>query len=194
VVITADHGEAFGDHGECFNHGFALADETLRVPLIVRGPGISPGRTGRLTASTELAPTLLERLGIPAPDAMTGPSFAGALAGVESRGPSIVFAEATKPRPAPGPGWINAPLAKSARTATRRVGWDPVRERPTTWRSAEDPGEHRERWAEDGARPEVRALLLSLQAWAAGADPLPTEPIDDADTRRALEALGYLGP
>jgi arylsulfatase A-like enzyme len=43
VVATADHGEAFGEHGET-GHSIFVYDTTLRVPLVLRGPGIPPGR------------------------------------------------------------------------------------------------------------------------------------------------------
>src|SRR5439155_27240971 len=43
VVVTADHGEAFQEHGPR-QHGFHLYDELLRVPLVIAGPGIPAGR------------------------------------------------------------------------------------------------------------------------------------------------------
>ncbi|MBK6942779.1 MAG: sulfatase, partial [Planctomycetes bacterium] len=43
VVVTADHGESLGEHGEA-RHGFFVYDATIRVPLIVTGPGIAPAR------------------------------------------------------------------------------------------------------------------------------------------------------
>lgn len=43
VIVTADHGESLGEHGEA-RHGFFLYDATIRVPLVVAGPGITPAR------------------------------------------------------------------------------------------------------------------------------------------------------
>lgn len=43
VVVTADHGESLGEHGEA-SHGFYVYDATIRVPLIVAGPNIQPAR------------------------------------------------------------------------------------------------------------------------------------------------------
>ena len=40
VAVTADHGEAFGEHGLSFTHDFTLYDEVLRVPLVIRYPGV----------------------------------------------------------------------------------------------------------------------------------------------------------
>ena len=60
VVVTADHGEGLGDHGED-EHGVLVYEETLRVPLIVRGPGIAAGRVEREPVSlVDVAPFLLE--------------------------------------------------------------------------------------------------------------------------------------
>jgi tetratricopeptide (TPR) repeat protein len=60
VVATADHGEGLGDHGED-EHGVLVYEETLRVPLIVRGPGITAGRVEREPVSlVDVAPFLLE--------------------------------------------------------------------------------------------------------------------------------------
>ena len=60
VVVTADHGEGLGDHGED-EHGVLVYEETLRVPLILRGPGIAAGRVEREPVSlVDVAPFLLE--------------------------------------------------------------------------------------------------------------------------------------
>ncbi len=64
VVATADHGEGLGDHGED-EHGVLVYEETLRVPLIVRGPGIPAGRVEREPVSlVDVAPFLLGDTGI----------------------------------------------------------------------------------------------------------------------------------
>jgi arylsulfatase A-like enzyme len=72
VVLTSDHGEAFGEHG-AMGHGFNLHEEVLRVPLILRGPGVPAGRTDPTPVSTtDLAPTLLTAAGVPVHAEMTG--------------------------------------------------------------------------------------------------------------------------
>ena len=42
VVVTSDHGEGLGEHGEDV-HGYFVYESTLRVPLVLRGPGVAPG-------------------------------------------------------------------------------------------------------------------------------------------------------
>jgi tetratricopeptide (TPR) repeat protein len=67
VVVTADHGEGLGDHGED-EHGVLMYEATLHVPLIVRGPGINAGRVEREPVSlVDVAPFLLEAF-FPAPE------------------------------------------------------------------------------------------------------------------------------
>ena len=60
-VITADHGEQIGDHGQPVNHA-DIYRETVRVPLIMAGPGIQTGRVERRVSSLDL-PVSLARLG-----------------------------------------------------------------------------------------------------------------------------------
>lgn len=68
VIITADHGQAFGDHG-FYGHGNTLYRELVHVPLIVLGPGVPAGRRIRDTVTTrKLFPTVLDvALGITSP-------------------------------------------------------------------------------------------------------------------------------
>ena len=58
LVITADHGEEFFDH-EQLGHGHSMYDELLRVPLIVLGPGVAPGRVAAPVQLIDLLPTLI---------------------------------------------------------------------------------------------------------------------------------------
>jgi len=85
VVVTADHGEAFAEHGMSW-HGVELWEELVRVPLIVYVPGMAPRRVDVARSQIDLAPTLLGLLGLerPAegtPDAMSGESLLGDLRG-----------------------------------------------------------------------------------------------------------------
>ena len=76
IVVAADHGEAFGEHGE-FSHGLFLYDETIHVPLLIKLPGVRSrhsmieDRVGLI----DIAPTLLQEVGIAVPEAMQGASL-----------------------------------------------------------------------------------------------------------------------
>ncbi len=63
VVITADHGEAFGEHGG-HHHYCQLYQEMIRIPLIVRVPGLGPARISAPSSLVDLAPTILDLLGV----------------------------------------------------------------------------------------------------------------------------------
>ncbi len=63
VMIVSDHGEEFWEHGS-FEHGHSLYDELLRIPMILKGPGVSPGRFDAPTSLLDVAPTLAAMAGI----------------------------------------------------------------------------------------------------------------------------------
>ncbi|MDQ7088808.1 MAG: sulfatase [Acidobacteriota bacterium] len=65
VVLTSDHGEEFHEHGFT-GHGVTVFEECVR-PLVLWAPGLAPGHRDALVSLTDLAPTLLEAAGLPAP-------------------------------------------------------------------------------------------------------------------------------
>jgi len=78
IIVTSDHGEAFGEHG-MIRHGFELWEELVRVPLIVRVPGVSPRHLQVRRSAIDLAPTILDLCGVapPAPDANSSDFLSG---------------------------------------------------------------------------------------------------------------------
>lgn len=75
VILTADHGEEFGDHGGRY-HGTSVYDEQVRVPLIIMGEGIAAGRRVLEPVQTiDLLPTVLDGLQIPIPPRIRGRSL-----------------------------------------------------------------------------------------------------------------------
>lgn len=105
VIVTSDHGEALGDHGQPY-HSTDLYNSQIRVPLVIAGPGIKPGRITETVSLTDLTPTLLELAGFVAPTGptMDGRSLADLATGKrESRPDSgIAFAAMIKDRSNPG--------------------------------------------------------------------------------------------
>jgi arylsulfatase A-like enzyme/Flp pilus assembly protein TadD len=77
ISVAADHGEAFGEHGER-RHGIFLYDETIHVPLLFKLPGgrSAGNKIGTRVALADLAPTFLRLAGIAIPAAMEGQSLA----------------------------------------------------------------------------------------------------------------------
>lgn len=83
VIVTGDHGDSFGEHGQYMDHGLANEPVT-RVPMIIRWPGVTRGASSdALIYTLDLAPTLCDVFGIPAPGGWDGGSFAAALKGDE---------------------------------------------------------------------------------------------------------------
>lgn len=80
VIFTSDHGDMFGDHGLILK-GFAHYDACVRVPLIVKGPGIIPRRISDLAGSIDIAPTIVDLAGRRPYYGMQGRSLAGVLGG-----------------------------------------------------------------------------------------------------------------
>ena len=94
LVVTSDHGEAFGEHGFKY-HRFGVYDELVHVPLLVRFPGEArvSGRVGALTQTVDLLPTMLDLFGIPFPEEnVQGRSLLPLLAGEVDRVRDYVYA------------------------------------------------------------------------------------------------------
>jgi choline-sulfatase len=64
IVVTADHGEAFGEHGELL-HGFEVWQELVRIPLLFVVPGAAPRHIDEARSAVDFAPTILDLLGVP---------------------------------------------------------------------------------------------------------------------------------
>ncbi len=95
VVLTADHGEEFGDHGGRY-HGTSVYDEQVRVPLIVSSPDVEAGRVVHHPVQTiDILPTVLDGLEIMVPPRMRGNSFLNDLSGPEPKEdfPGLAVAE-----------------------------------------------------------------------------------------------------
>ncbi|MDC0740108.1 sulfatase [Polyangium mundeleinium] len=75
IVVTSDHGEAFGEH-KMFRHGFELWEPLVRVPLVVHVPGAKPARIEARRSTIDITPTVLDlfRIEPPKPGA-EGPDF-----------------------------------------------------------------------------------------------------------------------
>ncbi|HVY49676.1 MAG TPA: sulfatase [Minicystis sp.] len=80
VVFTADHGEAFGEHNTHY-HSVSVYDELLRVPLLIRAPGIAPRVDSRNVSLIDLGPTFLDLFGQPTPAWFLGQSLVPKLRG-----------------------------------------------------------------------------------------------------------------
>jgi arylsulfatase len=92
VLLTSDHGEEFFEHGG-FEHGHALYQELLHVPLILWGPGVAPGRYAPPASLVDAVPTALEAVGAEVPEGLAGRSLWGLLTRGEALPPRDLVAE-----------------------------------------------------------------------------------------------------
>jgi membrane-anchored protein YejM (alkaline phosphatase superfamily) len=105
VIVSADHGEALGDHGQPY-HSTDLYNSQIRVPFVIAGPGIKAGRVTESVSLTDLTPTVLELAGFVAPTGptMDGRSLADLATGKRASQPDagVAFAAMIKDRSNPG--------------------------------------------------------------------------------------------
>jgi arylsulfatase A-like enzyme len=196
VVVTSDHGEEFWEHG-WKAHDESLYDEVLRVPLVLRAPGLVPAgvRVPVQVSLVDLAPTLLDLLGVPAPASMQGVSLVPLLH--DPRAPALaaraVFAELTKRRK-------NTRLVAARTAAFKWIFHEPPDVPVQVFDLQADPGERH-----DIASPELVArgetLLAQYRAELAAAGVRPegtveaaseAAPVLDERTMEKLRALGYV--
>lgn len=94
VVVTADHGESFGEYGG-WGHGFTLYEREIRVPLVIVGPGVAPGRRPEPVSTLAIPTTVLALLRQPADPALAQPSLLDAeTAPVVAENPAFLWNEA----------------------------------------------------------------------------------------------------
>lgn len=180
VLVTADHGESLGEHGEA-THGVFVYDSTLRVPWILAGPQIPSGRVSAVVArGIDVAPTLLDYAGVRVPRGVLGRSLRPAAEGREMTD-APAYAESLFCRLSLG--WAEL---RAWRTARFKLIDAP---RPELYDLTSDPGETRDLSQErsDDGRTLRAQLELALEAPTTAAAAAP-----DAEARERLRALGYL--
>ena len=74
MIVTSDHGEAFGEHGRDF-HATTVYEEMIRIPLLIEGPGVGAHRVDRPAGLIDVAPTILSLFGQPTPGYVMGQSL-----------------------------------------------------------------------------------------------------------------------
>lgn len=180
IVVLADHGESLGEHGEA-THGLFAYDATLRIPLIVAGPPIHPGVSTAAVAQADVLPTVLDLLGIAAPQT-DGHSMRGALAGGSVPSQPLYF-EA-----------LDAYLTRNWAPLTGVIedGWKYIHlPEPELYDLANDPGELHNLAGREPNR--AAALERRLGNWKSPAAALaqPASTSIDPDAAARLRALGY---
>jgi arylsulfatase len=179
LVVTADHGEAFREHGTT-EHGWNLYPEVIRVPLVVVAPGrIPPGvRVEAQVRSIDVAPTLLALAGVPLPDRFDGRPFWP----LEGLGDRVAIARVGFTKYLPDTDYVAVVTRDHLYVEERRRGGVELYDLRV------DPGATRDLGGDDPQAARL-AALIGAEEVAEG------ESLElDAETRRSLEALGYLDP
>lgn len=190
IVFLSDHGEEFMDHGS-FGHGSLLYEEQLHVPLIFSLPGVLP-RGSRLRTNVELidvAPTIMDLLGLERSDRMRGRSLLGLmLAEHENETQALTYARS-----------YSRPFGK--RDSARWGRWKILKdygENHALYDLRRDPGELIDRWSGYPVEGETLRQMLLWQTDIDGKD-IEIRASDetsigelDPETIKNLGALGYL--
>jgi choline-sulfatase len=184
VIVTADHGESLGDHGE-EDHGLFLYDSTMKVPMIVVGPGIEPRVITEQVRNVDIAPTIAQLAGVSLPGQLDGESLVPLLEGRSRRDVPVSLAESWYPRL--HFGWSEL---RSARVGEWKYIAAP---KPELYDLRTDRGEVRNVIAERGT--VAGRLAADLERITAGSSPETPASVSqpDAATVQRLQALGYVG-
>ena len=187
IVFTSDHGEGLGEHGES-THGYFIYQSTLHVPLVIHWPAgfsrVPRERVDEPASLLDVAPTILDAIGVPAPREMRGHSLIAA-------GGGEVYSESLYAR-----NHFGCATLRSLRAGSYKYIEAP---KPELYDLAADPKELHNLY--DQQRPKAAAMGERMAALRAGSNPGPAargsakaSPAS-SETARALRSLGYLsGP
>ncbi|MEO6223644.1 MAG: sulfatase-like hydrolase/transferase [Vicinamibacterales bacterium] len=190
VIVSGDHGEGLGEHGE-ETHGFFVYESSMHVPLIIHAP--FSNTTGRRVAqpvrTVDILPTVLELLQVPAPDLLAGVSLTPLLAGAKEIPNVSMEGYGEAMYPLHHYGWSDL-------TATRSDRYKLIdAPRPELYDLERDPKELTNIFEE--RRSVADAMLRNLRdqkrTMAAGAPAAQKTEDVDPETRARLAALGYVG-
>lgn len=181
VVLTADHGESLGEHGE-MTHSYFAYNSTLQVPLIVAAPGLASRRVYGLVSHEDLFPTVCDVLGLPQPDGLRGRSFRPLLEG-RSRKARPVYFEALE-------GYYHrgaAPLRGVIDGSTKFMD-SPI---PELYDIGTDFGESQNLAAIKDLAPFRKVLEQAMAAESPASGGVRAARLTDRETAERLRSLGY---
>ncbi len=169
IVVAGDHGEGLGDHGEAL-HGHLAYQSTMRVPLLLVGPGVAPGTSDTPVSARHVFHTLLDWAGLDATDSLRRPQA------------QVVLGEAMKPFLSYG--WQPQTMAVEGRLKAISAG------RLEVYDVQADPAETRDLSATDGLSRATRTALREYPLPSLEAP--PAEETLGEEERRQLASLGYV--
>jgi len=185
IILSGDHGESLGEHGEK-THGFFIYNATLHVPLIIHLPvGVHAGTVPNLVNLADLMPTVLDALNIQIPAQVQGQSLLPLMSPKKDTARSL-YAETFLPRL-----HFNWSELRGVETETYHFIDAP---KPELYDLRKDPGETHNLFADKKAvAEEMRVRLAKLiQQYTAGQELAEKTGLDPALMER-LKSLGYAG-
>jgi len=188
IVITSDHGEEFQEHGGLL-HGRTQYQEVMRVPLLLKGPGIPAGVVVDSPVNgVDVTPTLLAALGVRSTQARDGIDLAPGWSGGTLPARTF-YAEADHNNKVGGK--LVGDIKKMLRRGEEKLLWDTHTGKLELYDLAKDPSEHSDLAA--GEPERTAALKAELERYLAGA--IQTQGIapPTEEEQRALDAMGYGG-
>ncbi len=192
IVVTSDHGESLGEHGQIGHGGLYL--EQLLVPLIVKFPkawGIGPRRVSRPVALIDVMPTVLQACGVALPAGLDGRSLLPLVRG-QPGGRDVLLAQITYNE---GREAVTNPAKRAALRPGGSLLIDDARAGVVAFFDlTADPRGLRAAPPAAGAGDALRAAISAADPRAAGPFTPPRRVELDEATRRQLKALGYVQP
>jgi len=198
VVFTADHGESLGEHNY-WGHGRYLYEPSLRIPLGIIWRGVIPeGTVSSQATLLDLAPTLLDLVGVDVPEDLPGASWAKTIRGAGNLAERVGCYQAHR-------GAVHGDAVRdSDKKRSKGLLWVGVingdrkeivkvsRQLVQIYDLADDPGELNTLASVDDQPSDALAACLARVAEGLGSlDTLATQKLDD-ETVEQLRALGYL--
>jgi choline-sulfatase len=171
IIVVGDHGEGLGEHGEQ-QHGNLMYQATMRVPLLVAGPGLRPGVVDAPVSTRRVFHTILDWARLDAANSLLGSAR------------EVVAAEAMKPFL--DYGWQPQVMAVDGRTKAILAG------RVEVYDVVADPQEAHDLGAGASLSREARATLRDYPVPSVDAAATAEPPNVSEEERRKLAALGYV--
>lgn len=187
LIITADHGEMLGEHGET-EHGYFVYESAIKVPLIFKLPGRSKAlEVADNAAIIDIVPTICSYIGIDAPSVIHGKDLSGCF---DNKADSTaqkryIYTES----------WMPTKLDANPIFAVVDGNWKYIQTtRPELYNVADDPQETSNLLTKEPRRAhllkEHLRLIIEQQIRLDNGE---TKIVMDAESRRRLESLGYVG-
>ncbi len=186
IVLSGDHGESLGEHGEK-THGFFIYNATLHVPAIIHLPGGAPARTvPEMVSLADLMPTVLQALKMEVPSQVQGRNLLPLMTAKKEDEPRSLYAETFLPRL-----HFNWSELRAVETDNYHFIDAP---KPELYDLNKDPGETQNLYLQKKAvAEEMHAKLAGLiRQYSAGQELAEKTGLDPALMER-LKSLGYAG-